>query len=403
MSVESIVENRKFYKRNKILNLIRTGDECSVYDIKKLTAYSMATVHALVTELTESGMIRMKKGDARGKGRRPSLLSINPDYGYFIGLEFHATQINCCAINFLGEIVCSDALPIDPGEGHEDVLKKIFRLLDASVERCGRPPLGIGMGVPGYFDAEKGVAIAYPPIPGWVNIPVRELVESRMRVPCYIENNVASMATGYRQNYMSGRGGSLLFVSIRTGIRLVSIISNERYLCSSGYDGQLGHVRVPGGSRMCLCGRRGCLNTEASDTGLRLKLLEDIAMNRQRRLWEAAGRDTARVSTALFVDAVLEGDADALQLLNETAAYLGQALGTIIDIIAPEQLVIYGELARCGEALGAPLEEIIRESSMPDNHRRLKTSLCAPDERIGALGAAQIAMQKQYAYLEETV
>lgn len=402
--MKSIIENRKFYKRNKILNLIRTREECSIYDIKKLTFYSMATVQMLIGELMECGMIVSEKSGPKGKGRRPFLLHINPDYGCFIGVELHSTQVNCCVIDFQGTILQNSAARVHAGEDREVVLEKMFRLIHEALERVSGTVLGIGVGVPGYFDAANGVNIEYPPIPGWTNIAIRALIEERFGVPCHIENNVATMAMGYHCEHSSAHSRQpMLFVSIRTGIRLVAIIRNELFLCNSGYDGQLGHVCVPGSSRMCLCGKRGCLNTEVADTGLRLKLLEDIAANRQQHLWKACNQNPDLVSTASFVDSVLNSDAEALQLLAETAVILGRALSTVTDLIAPEHIVIYGELSRCGDAFRIPLQDAIAQNAISDNVRRMRLSLCPPDERLGAFGAAQITMQKQFAYLEETV
>lgn len=404
MPMESIIENRKFYKRNKVLNLIRTRDECSIYDIKKLTFYSMATVQVLIEELIQCGMIVSEKGSPKGKGRRPFLLHINPDYGCFVGTEFHSSQINCCVVDFEGRILHSSFSDILPEDTRETVIGKLFCLIENAVHEASRPLLGIGVGIPGYFDAERGMGIEYPPIEDWLNVPIRTLIEEHFHVPCCIENNVASMAMGYHSLYLPKQSQqSMLFVSIRTGIRLVSIVQNRLFLCCSGYDGQLGHVRISGGSRMCLCGKRGCLNTEVSDTGLRSKLLEDIAAKRQKALWDACEHKPDLVSTEKFVDTVLSGDTEAKCLLEETAGYLGQALGMVTDIIAPEHLVIYGELARCGEALRVPLEAAIAKNAMHDNANRLKLSLCPPNECLGAFGAVLILMRKQYAYIEETV
>lgn len=405
--VESIMENRKLFRRNKILNLIRTHEHCSRYDIKKMTAYSMATVLAVIDELVAGGYIVEAQSAEKNVGRKPTLLRINPDYGYFVGLEFHATQVNCAALDFLGRIIHQSDLPICEGDEAQAVLHKLRRLIAQAVSASGggRPPLGIGVGVPGYYDAEKGIGKEYKLIPGWQDIPVRDFVEAQFHVPCFIENNVTAMAIGYRYYPLRGDAADdFLFTSIRSGIRLVSVTDDALYLCNKGYAGQLGHVKVrEGGSRMCLCGKRGCLNTEAADTGLRQKILEDIAAGRLGDIWEAAGGNPDNVTIVRFVDSVLSGQRQSVELLEETAGYLGRGLAMMTDILAPAQIVIYGEIARCGELLLKPLYRVIRENAMPDNTQRLVLTLCAPDERLGAYGAARLVMRKQFEFLKETV
>ena len=263
--------------------------------------------------------------------------------------------------------------------------------------------MGIGMGIPGYGDFKNGIGIEYAPIKSWRDIPVKAFIEARFGCPCFVENNVTSMAMGYKYAHMVGGSDDFLFVSVRTGIRIVPVINNELFLSNKGYAGQLGHVKVSGGSRMCICGRRGCLNTEVADTGLRAKLIEDILAGRQQRVFELAERDLSRVNVPLFVRAALEGCEDSLKLIEETATHLGQALGMMMDILAPRHVIVYGELCRAGELFLDPLRRAIRENAMPVNTTELAITILPPDERLGAFGAAQLVLQKQFEYLKETV
>lgn len=402
---ESIVENRKVFKRNKILNLIRNNDRCSRYDIKKLTSYSMATVLTVIDELIDNGFLYEVESSDNKVGRKPTWLRINPDYGYFVGVEFHASQVNCAALDFLGRIVHQSSLPIGREEDATAVLEKAARLIEGAAAAQDKPPLGIGLGIPGYYDAEEGVGREYKLIRGWRDVAVRAFIEQRFMTPCLIENNVASMAVGYQYFYMPGEAaGDFLFVSVRSGVRVVSVADNMLYLCNKGYAGQLGHVRVrEGGSRMCLCGRRGCLNTEVADTGLKQKILEDVSAGRMRALVEMAGGRAEEITVARFLDAALTGDAESIELLRETAGYLGQALGMMTDILAPSRIILYGELARGGEMLSDALLQAIHANAMPVNTRHLQLTLCPPDERLGACGAARLMMQKQFEFLKETV
>lgn len=405
MVSDSIVENRKTFKRNKILYLIRTTPKCSRFDIKKLTAYSMSTVLSIIDELVESGFIYEEESSDVKVGRKPTWLRINPDYGVFVGVEFHFAHINCAVLNFLGDVVHQSFLPFDADASADMVLEKIQSLIAAALEKggAGRRLLGIGMGIPGYGDFENGVGIEYAPIRSWRNIPVRAFMEARFGCPCFVENNVTSMAIGYKYAHMVGGSDDFLFVSVRTGIRIVPVINNELFLSNKGYAGQLGHVKVAGGSRMCICGRRGCLNTEVADTGLRAKLIEDILAGKQQRLFEMAERDLGRVSVPLFVRSVLEGCEESIRLLEETAGYLGQALGMMMDILAPRHVIVYGELCKTGNLFLTPLRQAIRDNSMSVNTKEMNLTILPPDERLGAFGAAHLVLQKQFEFLKETI
>jgi predicted NBD/HSP70 family sugar kinase len=402
---DSIIENRKYFKRNKILYLIRTTPKCSRFDVKKLTSYSMSTVLSIIDELVGNGFIYEEESSDVKVGRKPTWLRINPDYGVFIGVEFHFAHINCAMLDFLGNTVHQSFLPYDVEASAEVVLDKVAKLIRDAFEKngAGRRLLGIGMGIPGYGNFENGIGIEYAPIKSWRNIPVKAFIEDRFGCPCFVENNVTSMAMGYKYTHMVSGSEDFLFVSVRTGIRIVPVINNELFLSNKGYAGQLGHVKVSGGSRMCICGRRGCLNTEVADTGLRSKLIEDILAGKQQYVFEMAERDPYKVTVPLFVRSVMEGCEESIRLLEETATYLGQALGMMMDILAPRHVIVYGELCHTGDLFLEPLRCAIHENAMPVNAKELTLTILPPDERLGAFGAAQLVLQKQFEYLKETV
>ncbi len=401
----SIIENRKYFKRNKILYLIRSTPKCSRFDVKKLTSYSMSTVLSIIDELVEGGFIDEEESSDVKVGRKPTWLSINPNYGVFIGVEFHFAHINCAMLDFLGNTIHQSFLPFDADASAEVVLEKVASLIEDAYEKAGagRRLLGIGLGIPGYGDFENGVGIEYAPIKSWRNIPVRSFIESRFGCPCFVENNVTSMAMGYKYTHMVGGSDDFLFVSVRTGIRVVPVINNELFLSNKGYAGQLGHIKVTGGSRMCICGRRGCLNTEVADTGLRSKLIEDVLAGKQQSIFETAQRDLGKVTVPLFVRSVLDGCEESIRLLEETATYLGQALGMMMDILAPRHVIVYGELCQTGDMFLEPLRRAICENAMPSNTNDLAITVLPPDERLGAFGAAQLVLQKQFEFLKETI
>lgn len=406
MAQESIIETRKYYKRNKVLNLIRTHPNCSRFDLKKMTSYSMATVLGIIEELSQSGLINEEEASSTKVGRKPTWLRINPAFGTFIGLEFHSGRINCAMLDFGGQKLFQDWRGLEEDATLEHILRQMSDLIEGAIAApAGRGRLlGIGIGVAGYFSAETGIATAYPPLKNWVNVPIRQYIEEKFACECFIENNVTCLAIGYKHLHLpAGPQEDFIFASVRSGVRIVPYIGGAFLLSNKGYAGQLGHTRVPGSNRLCLCGRRGCLNNEVANPGLRAKIIEAVLVDRMQGLFALAGGDIRGLTVPLFIQSALEGDAESLELLEETACYLGQSLGTMLDILAPRQLIVYGELCRTGEAFKAPLQASLEENAMRDNTRSLRLTLCPPDESMGALGAASMVMQKQFEYLDEIV
>lgn len=402
---ESIIENRKYYKRNKILNLIRTCGRCSRFDIKKMTSYSMATVLSVIDELIEKGFLYEEESSDGRVGRKPTWLRINPEFGSFIGVEFNATRMNCVMLGFCDNVMGSASRVIDQGDSSEDVLKKLGELIEEVLEAHKPNQLyGIGVGLPGYYDSEQGVGLEYAFIKSWRNVAVKSFIEEKFQCPCYVENNVTTMAIGYKHQILpASYTDDFLFVSIRNGVRLVPVINNELFLSNKGYAGQLGHTKVHGSNRLCTCGRRGCLNAEVSDVGLRVKLIEAVLAGGMPALLERVGGDYTKISVRAFVDLAMEGDEPSLRLMRETAEYLGQSLGIILDILAPRHLVLYGELIRAGDAFMQPLRDSLAHNAIPDNFQHLTVIPCECDASMGAYGAATLVINRQFEFLKETV
>lgn len=105
MATESIITTRKYYKRNKILNIIRSNENISRYDVKKMTMYSMSTVLDIIDDLIASGMVYEADCEEPRVGRKPVWLRLNPEGGYFIGAEFNAFHLHCAMLDFTGEII----------------------------------------------------------------------------------------------------------------------------------------------------------------------------------------------------------------------------------------------------------------------------------------------------------
>ena len=403
---ESIIENRKYYKRNKILNIIRRNENVSRFEIKKMTSYSMTTVLDIIEEMTREGLICEEQCEDARVGRRPVWLHLNPRGGYFIGVEFNGTQMHTAMLDFCGKILYETESPLDFDESKEEIISKIknhIRLALALVEGGKDKVFGIGIGVPGYVDKKRGVAVSYAHLKEWKNIKIRQIIEDEFQLPCYIENNVNVMAFAYTWLYSKENLSDFLFVSIRTGARVIPYVNNRVVLSTYGFSGELGHIKIPGGSRICSCGSIGCLNSEISDISVVNKILEGIRVGRFREIFNMVGGDLSKVNMDVFAESVKQKHRDSLTLLNSCGEILGYALSILVNIFAPQTLVLSGKLARIGEPFLKPVRESIGRNSIEENVKNLKITASSFSDNIGAVGAAALVMQKKFEFIDKTV
>ena len=182
----------------------------------------------------------------------------------------------------------------------------------------------------------------------------------------------------------------MLFVSIRTGARVIPIINNQPVRGTCGYSGELGHVKVSGGSRICSCGRYGCLNSEISDVAIVNKIIDGIKVGRFREIAEAVQGDMDKVTMMSFINSVREGHADSLKLLDQVKGFIAK-------------IVLFGELAELGDILLDGVRERVSENIIKENSNGLKIMASEFGRNLGAMGAAAMVMQNAFEFLEEKI
>jgi len=404
MPNESILESRKYYKRNKILNIIRYNQNISRHDLKKITSYSMTTVLSITEELLNDKLIYEEDCNEARVGRKPLWLKINPVGGYFIGIEFNLYYMHCAMLNFNGETIFEHCLKIPKEICSDEIIKNICSLIDMAIDLVkGEKVFGIGIGVPGYFDADNGIALEYPMISGWRNIPIKKMIEDKFGLPCYIDNNVTVMAFAYKWLKCDEYVDDFIFISIRSGAKIVPVINNELFLSNKGFSGQLGHIKVPNSNRPCTCGKRGCLNAEVSYSGIKGKITEGALIGKYKQLMELIDNDISKIDIYTFVESVKLNHEDSVELLLDSASYLGYTFGLLIDIFAPKRIVLLGELVKTGDIFINAVSEAVRKNSIADNYNNLTISASTFSDNIGALGAAAMVMQREFEFIKENI
>ena len=407
MNSESILESRKYYQRNKILSVIRFQRNVSRYDIKKRTSYSMTTVLSIIEDLLGEDLIYEEECDEVRVGRKPVWLRLNPEGGYFVGLEFNSRAMHCVILDFTGKVIYSRESGISDQHSCAgailDLLKENIRSALGVLGEKRDKVLGIGLGIPGYSDKQRGVAISYTHLKGWENVPVKQIIEDEFGYPCYMDNNVNGMIYAYKYLIYNGKCEDMLFISIRTGARVMPIINNMPVSSVGGFPGELGHIKVGGGSRICSCGKYGCLNTEVSDYAIVSKIRDGIRVRRFQKILEMVNGNIDAITIEHFVEAVKNGDGDSLDLLKEIGGFIGNTIAMLVNIFAPRKIVIYGELARIGDPFLNILRERVKENSIKENYTGLEITASTMGRDLGAIGAAALVMQEEFNFVEETI
>lgn len=407
LTEDSILDSRKFYQRNKILYLIRTESNVSRNDIKKLTSYSMTTVLKITDEMIKDNLIFEEECIEARVGRKPVWLRLNPEGGFFIGIEFNRRKMHCNILNFTTEVIYRDEHYLsDESISADELLTDLCKIIERALEWLGGKSgrvIGIGIGVPGYSNPKTGVAISYKFIQNWDHIPIKKIIEEKFNFPCFVDNNINAMIYAYKWIVYKGNCDNMIFISIRTGIRAMPVINNSTISSTFGFPGELGHIKLSGKNRLCMCGQYGCLNSEASEFAIINKITEWTRIGKLRYITTRAADTHKNTLFSLFIRGVQERDKDCLELLEQVTKYLGDGLAIMINLFAPQRIVLFGELTKTGEPFLQFLKNRISEKSLAENIENLEISTSPFGPDLGASGAACLVMQEAFAFIEEAI
>lgn len=392
-------ELKKANTQNYILGIIRKHGEISKFDIKKTSRHSMSTVLTVIEELERSGFIQFSGTGKSSVGRKPSLYTLNPEAGYFVGVEFNADEIHCVLLNFKLEVVLTKSTVI----GIKDLeAEAMLSILNGHIEEmmqyppCRGKVLGIGIGAPGYVTT-TGTILFYAYISGWSNINLKAIVEDRFGVTTYVDNNINFITLAHRDPTLQNQ--NFLLFSIRTGIRFGCVLNDEIYRGASNLAGEVGHTTVYPSSRQCRCGRKGCLESEISNYAITDKLAEGIRVGRYPELWALAGKDMRNLTVSLFVKSVLAGHPQSLELFDEVCGYLGTSLAQSVNMLNPSLIYLRSALNDAGNLLLDRVNAVIQKHSFYASLEQFELRLSTIGPNAGAIGAAQYVMSSTFNYV----
>ncbi|MEB8339163.1 ROK family protein [Streptomyces endophyticus] len=317
------------------------------------TGLSSATVGTLVGELLDLGIL-VTGGFVDSAGGRPrGLVSVDAGHGSLVGVDVAETYVHAERFDLNLRVVARADRELRPG-AHEPahvvavIADTVRAVLDADT---GGPVLGAGVCMPGLVDRQGGISV-YAPNWGWHEaVPLRELLAQHLDVPLYLDNPLrASTVAELWFGAARGRDDAVV-VNLGTGVGAGLALGGTLHRGVSNSAGEWGHTTLVLDGRPCHCGDRGCVEAYVGAPGIMRNLRELhpgsplLHPDDQTATIEAIGRAAA------------EGSAEALDVVRETARYLGPAVADLVNLLNPEVVVLSSWVAA---ALGGPLVSEVR-------------------------------------------
>lgn len=311
--------------------------------------------------------------------------------GYYMGIDLGGTNIKAGVVDDAFRIIGRAKAKTGIPRPAEEVMDAMAECAKAAAADAGVPweqIRQVGIGVPGTANEETGV-VEYANNLLFENVPMREYLQKRLHKEIDITNDANAAALGEVLAGAARGASNAVAVTLGTGVG-GGIVIDGRLFTGFHYGGaELGHMGIVLGGRKCTCGRRGCLEAYASATGLIRSTKEAMEAFPDSLMWELARENGGNVSGRTAFLAAGRGDAAAQAVVNDYIQHLGYGLASIINILAPEILVIGGGVSNEGENLLRPLVECVRPQlyiRTPEKQTRIALATLGND--AGLIGAA---------------
>ena len=306
-----------------------------------------------------------------------------------LGIDIGATRTKLGRVSEAGEMISLGDLETRSDEPVDRFWERLFSAVEALGEAGDQPVRlrGVGVGAPNAnpFSGK----IEDPPNLGWGTVEVVEPLRDRFGVPVAITNDANASAMG-ELTFGAARGMShFIQVTLGTGVGSGIVVDGRLVHGHSGLAGELGHVTAVRGGRVCGCGKRGCLETYASATGLCrtvFELLADRPDPSPLRRVHYADLDGHRV-----FEAARREDPIALEAFSRTGRILGEALADAVALFSPQAVVLFGGLAAAGDLIFDPVRTRMEGALFPVFRNTVRVIPSAlPADTAGVLGAAAL-------------
>jgi glucokinase len=289
-----------------------------------------------------------------------------PDMKKYIGCDLGGTNLRAAIVDVEnGEVLRQASIPTLARDGHEAVMKRMADLFLHVIEEANMEKDeigGIGIGVPGVLDLEKGQTLFLPNLPGtWPHVPLRDTITHLTGLPTALLNDVRSITNG-EWHFGAGRGVDTVAVfAIGTGIGGGLVINGELHLGIGGTGGELGHMTIDFNGPRCGCGNYGCVEAYASGPAIASMGMKAVSQGLTTKIAELCAYDLNRITPELIARAALDGDEIAQEIYENAGLYLGIAAANICVSVGPRRIIIGGGVAQAGELLLDPIRRTIQE------------------------------------------
>jgi glucokinase len=316
---------------------------------------------------------------------------------YVLGIDLGGTKIEAGVFDEDGKITGRGRGKTHAELGSEAVLDRIVSIGSEALESAGIDSgslLAIGVGSPGPLDPDTGYIIETANL-DFRNFPLGPRLSEKFNCPAFIENDVSAGTYGEFKAGAARGASSVLGVFIGTGIGGGLVLQGALYRGFDKNAAEVGHMIVKAGGPRCGCGRRGCLEALASRTAMAREIKKQVKIGRKSLITKLLGKRFTEVPSKALKEAYEARDRIVTKVVHKAAWYAGIGIGSLINVLSPEVIVLGGGVI---EAMGTEMISLIESSASKTafefSFRDVRIVKAGLGDDAGITGAAILARER---------
>lgn len=380
--------------KKHIITYLIYNENSTITDLAKDMDLSIPTVTKVVDEMYEQGYI-----DEYGKletsgGRHPILYGLNTDSAYFVGVDVTWNCVNIGIINFKGDILkLQMGIPFERRDTLECIdelchyIQNFINGLTLDQEKI----LHINVTLCGRVNPELGYCHSFF---NFGERPLAEILTERLKIDTSIDNDSRAMLYGECIKGVVRGAKNVLFINIGWGLGMGIMIDGKLYKGKSGFSGEVGHTYGYDNQIICHCGKKGCVETEASCSALYRKFIEHLQAGETSII--LAEKKIEDITLDDIFNAVNREDLLAIELVEQIGQQLGFHIGSLINIFNPDMVIIGGQMSRAGDFLLQPVISAVRKYTLSLMSRDSEIVLSKLKDQACVIGSCLLSRSKLF-------
>ncbi|MCK8492975.1 MULTISPECIES: ROK family protein [Spirosoma] len=397
-SAGSRVSSKSIHFKRAILSYFANAGNAIIPEVSKALTISVPKVTTVVNELMRDGLVQdYGKIESTG-GRKPNLYGVVPNSAFFIGVDVKQSHINLGLLDLqknLVNVTENLAYQLDNTEESLELLcQHINRFItDLAVPR--EKILGIGLNLSGRINYATGYSYSFF---FFDEQPLSEIIEKKVGIRVFLENDTRAMAYGEFCAGVVAKEKDVLFLNLDYGIGVGILINGQLYYGKSGYAGELGHIPIFDNELICHCGKKGCLETEASGWAL-TRMFREKLQEGSTSVLSLHDRNPETITMEDIIQAAKHDDVLAIELIAKVGESLGRGIAFLINVFNPELVILGGSLASTKDYIELPIKTAINKYSLSLVNNDTRLTLSQLGEHAGIIGACLLVRDRSLAVL----